>query len=461
MKNIRVDLSQGEMPTQWYNIVPDLEKYFGEPFPPPRGDKQLQFMAERALSKECLAQEMNRKDSWIDIPEEVLEKFILMGRPRPLYRVRPIEKYYDLPEGIKLFCKAEFYGGTTGSHKANTAIAQAYYAKKEGKRRIVTETGAGQWGTAVAYAAAQVSDPKDPMEVTIYWVRSVYDWKEGRLTFMEIYIGNSHKDKKVGIFASPSNNTSFGRKILKTNPKHPGSLSIAISEGMEDVKNDENAVYALGSVLNLVLLHQTIIGLETRLQLKKIGEFPTKIISCVGGGSNYGGIAIPFAGLDVLREGRDIDFVVAQTEVTPSLRDGKYKYDYCDHAHYTPQVMAYTLGSDIQPEPIKADGLRYHLAAPILSYLRHKGMIKKENIWVYPKDERIVIEAGALFIRLMGFPLAPESTYSFRAAIDEALKAKREGRKETILFEASGHGYMDMDAYRAVLARSEKTSLWI
>ena len=255
-------MSNEKIPKQWYNILPDLP----EPLPPPQGDLSI---LEKVMIKECLTQEFS-KERWIDIPEELQLLYQQIGRPRPLFRARNLEKLLDLPQGIELYYKSEFLS-PTGSHKVNTAIAQAYYAKKEGFERLVTETGAGQWGSALSFAARLVG-----LKATVYWVGAVYKWKEARRQLMELY--------GAEIFASPSQNTEVGRKLLKEDPEHPGSLSIAISEGLEDAEKDPGTVYSLGSVLNHVLMHQTIIGLETKKQLEKIDRYPDIIISCLRGG---------------------------------------------------------------------------------------------------------------------------------------------------------------------------------
>jgi tryptophan synthase beta chain len=341
-----------------------------------------------------------------------------------------LEKRLETP--ARLYYKAEFYS-PTGSHKVNTALAQCYYAKKEGYERVTTETGAGQWGTALAHAASLLG-----LKCTIYWVRAIYNWKVDRRNFMQL-LG-------ADVNASPSPKTEVGRALYEEDPNHPGSLGIAISEGIEDALKDPRAIYCLGSVLNHVLLHQTIIGLETKKQFEIFDDYPDVMISCLGGGSNFGGFILPFV-RDVLKEGRKIRFIAAQSLAAPNLQ-GEYRYDFADYAETTPLLKMYTLGHRIEMEPIKADGLRYHGCSPIISLLRHKGYI--ETV-AYPPDERYVFERARIFIEAEGYLPAPESAYSIACAIDEAIRCKESGERKTIAFNISGHGFMDMQGYREVL----------
>ena len=424
----QVILTQDEMPRRWYNILPDLP----EPLPPPKdpetGESRIKALPEFLLA-ECLKQEFSA-DRWIDIPEEILDLYFQAGRPRPLFRAVNLEKRLDTP--ARMYYKSEFYS-PTGSHKVNTALAQAYYAKKEGYERLTTETGAGQWGTALAYGASLVG-----LKCTVYWVRAVHNWKNDRRGFMQL-LG-------AEVYASPSNKTEFGKKLWGKNPNHPGSLGIAISEGIEDAQKDKKAIYCLGSVLNHVLMHQTIIGLETKKQLEKFDDYPDVVISCLGGGSNFGGFALPFMG-DRLTEGKKIKFIAAQSQAAPNLQ-GEYKYDFADHAEKTPLLKMYTLGHQKDMVPIKGDGLRYHGCSPILSLLRDKGYI---DTIAYPQDEKEVFEKAKVFIQAEGFLPAPESAYSVACAIDEAMRCKKTGEKKVIAFNISGHGFMDIPGYREVL----------
>lgn len=420
-------LDEGDLPSKWYNVVPDLP----EPLPPPRdADPGQSRMArlQRVLVKECLRQE-TATQRWIPIPEPVRELYLKAGRPRPLFRARRLEARLKTP--AQLYYKAEFMS-PTGSHKVNTALPQAWYAAEQGFRRITTETGAGQWGTAIAYAASLVG-----LEATIYWVRAVHDWKAQRRDLMRLYGAEVH--------ASPSPRTKVGRELLKKDPKHPGSLGIAVSEGLEDAESDRHAIYCLGSVLNHVLLHQTVVGLEVKAQFEKAGIEPDVMVSSLGGGSNFGGFTLPFLGDRAARE--RIRFVAAQSEVAANLQ-GQYRYDYADHAGLTPELKMYTLGHRKAMKPIRGDGLRYHACAPILSLFRHHGRI--ETV-AFPADEVHVFQRAGEFVRAEGFLPAPESAYSVALAIDEALRCKEAGEAKVIAFNVSGHGFMDMEAFREVL----------
>lgn len=420
-------LKEEDIPTKWYNILPDLP----EPLPGPRDDEKGEPRIKRlpqVLLKACLAQEFSEQ-RWIEIPEEILRLYFQAGRPRPLFRAKRLEKKLNTP--AKLYYKAEFYS-PTGSHKVNTALAQAWYAQQQGFERLTTETGAGQWGTALAYAASIVG-----LKTTIYWVRAVHDWKTQRRLFMKLY--------GAEVYPSPSNKTKVGRALLKKNKKHPGSLGIAVSEGLEAAESDDKAIYCLGSVLNHVLLHQTIIGLETQKQFEVFGDYPDIMISCLGGGSNFGGFTIPFLGEAV--KGKEIRFIAAQSQAAPNLQ-GVYKYDFADHAEITPQLKMYTIGHKKEMKPIKGDGLRYHAAAPIISLLRKHGYI---DTIAYPADEKYVFDRARTFIQTEGFLPAPESAYSIACAIDEAIKCKETKKKKTIAFNISGHGFMDMEGFQEVL----------
>ncbi len=422
-----VTLPEDERPTRWYNIQADLP----EPLPPPRdpekGPSRIKALPNLLL-RECLRQE-NSTQRWIDIPQEIQDLYRQAGRPRPLIRARRLEKRLGTP--ARLYYKAEFYS-PTGSHKVNTALAQAWYAKEEGYERLTTETGAGQWGTALAYAASLAG-----LKTTIYWVRAVHDWKTQRRQFMKLYGATVHP--------SPSKETAVGRALLAKDPHHPGALGIAVSEGLEDAQGDDHAIYCLGSVLNHVLLHQTIIGLETQRQFELAGEHPDVMISCLGGGSNFGGFTLPFLAEAI--HGKDIRFVAAQSAAAPNLQ-GEYRYDFADHAEMTPLLKMYTLGHQAEMTPVRGDGLRYHGCSPILSLLRHRGLI---DTIAYPTDERHVFERARTFVQTEGFLPAPESAYSIACAIDEALKCKESGEAKVIAFNVSGHGFMDMEGYAEVL----------
>lgn len=424
----QIVLTPDELPTKWYNIVPDIPGGLPPPKEPGDGESRMQALQKR-LVKECLMQEMSTS-RWIDIPEEVRELYIHAGRPRPLYRARRLEERLGLKKA-RIYYKREDLS-PTGSHKVNTAIAQAYYAAKEGKKTLVTETGAGQWGTALAYAASLLG-----LKTVVFWVRAVYDWKTERKLLMQMY--------GAKVYASPSDQTAFGRRLLSVDPKHPGSLGIAVSEGLEYTDFGEDRAYCLGSVLNHVLIHQSIIGLESIKQFEKTGDSPDLVIGCLGGGSNFGGIALPFLG-EVLQKKRECDFLAAQSEAAPNLVKGEYRYDYGDTAGHTPLLMMYTLGHETSMTPIKADGLRYHAAAPIISALRSKGFVRAV---AYPSDELAVFDAAKTFLETEGWLIAGESAHAVRAAIDEAKKAEAAGEEKCILANISGHGFLDIDAYRA------------
>lgn len=430
MKHVEINLLPEEIPRKWYNIIPDLPEKFPPPKDPEEGESRLKLLP-KILCPASLKQEMST-ERWIPIPEEVIELFLRAGRPRQLFRAVGLERALKLPDKIRLYYKSEFYS-PTGSHKVNTALAQLFFAKEQGYERVVTETGAGQWGSALAYAASLMG-----LKCTVFWVRAAHDLKPERMTLMKSF--------GAEILASPSNKTKVGKELLEKDSKHPGSLGIAISEGIEDVLNTEKSVYCVGSVLNHVLMHQTIIGLETMKQFEKIDDEPDIMTGCLGGGSNFGGFILPFAG-DVIKGKRKIRFVAAQSESAPSLVDGEYKYDFADHAEQTPLLKMFTLGHKHVGTPIFAEGLRYHATAPVMS------MLKKHNLLeavAYPNDEKLIFEAAKLFVENEGFLPAPESTYAVRAGIDEALKAKKENRECVIAMNISGHGFLDMQFYTKV-----------
>ncbi|MDI6805354.1 MAG: TrpB-like pyridoxal phosphate-dependent enzyme [Candidatus Bathyarchaeia archaeon] len=431
MEKNQINLPIDELPTKWYNIIPDLP----EPLPPPKepetGPSRMEFLG-KTMVHECLKQEMSN-ERWIPIPEEIRELYIQAGRPRPLYRAKRLEKYLRLKK-VRLYYKREDLS-PTGSHKVNTALAQAYYAAKEGKTTLVTETGAGQWGSALSYAAALMG-----IKCVIFWVRSVYNWKTDRRTLMKLM--------GAEVYASPSKETNIGKTLLAKDLNHQGSLGIAVSEGLEYAETREGSVYCLGSVLNHVLIHQSIIGLEAIKQFEIADDSPDLIIGCLGGGSNFGGIALPFAG-EVLQKKRQCEFLAAQSEAAPNLVKGEYRYDFGDVAEHTPLLKMYTLGHKTEMVPIKADGLRYHAAAPLISVLRHHNIVKAV---AYPADEKAIFEAARIFLQTEGWLAAPESSYAIRAGIDEALKAEKAGEEKVICMNISGHGFLDLQAYKEKLS---------
>ena len=431
MENNQITLSVDELPTKWYNIVPDLS----EPLPPPKepgtGPSRMEFLG-KTMVHECLGQEMST-ERWVPIPEEIRELYIQAGRPRPLYRAKRLEKHLGLKK-VRLYYKREDLS-PTGSHKVNTALAQAYYAAKEGKTTLVTETGAGQWGSALSYAATLMG-----LDCVVFWVRAVYDWKTDRRTLMKLM--------GAEVYASPSKETNTGQTLLAKNPNNQGSLGIAVSEGLEYAETHEGSVYCLGSVLNHVLIHQSIIGLEAIKQFELIDDSPDLIIGCLGGGSNFGGLALPFVG-EVMQKKRECKFLAAQSEAAPNLVKGEYRYDFGDVAEHTPLLKMYTLGHKTEMMPIKADGLRYHAAAPLISALRNNNIVKAV---AYPANEKAIFEAARTFMQTEGWLIAPESSYAVRAGIDEALKAEKNGEEKAICMNISGHGFLDLQAYREKLS---------
>ncbi|MGB9135126.1 MAG: TrpB-like pyridoxal phosphate-dependent enzyme [Candidatus Bathyarchaeia archaeon] len=428
----QVSLPVDMLPKMWYNVAADLP----EPLPPPKepedgGPSRMEFLG-RTMVGECLRQEMSG-ERWVPIPEEIRELYVQAGRPRPLYRARRLERRLGLKR-VRLYYKREDLS-PTGSHKVNTALAQAYYAAKEGKTVLVTETGAGQWGSALSYAARLMD-----LDCVVFWVRAVSSWKSDRRTFMKLLGATVHP--------SPSNETKVGQELLAKDANHPGSLGIAVSEGLEYASGHEGSVYCLGSVLNHVLVHQSVIGLEAIEQFKLADDEPDLVVGCLGGGSNFGGVALPFAG-EVLQGKRKCEFLAAQSEAAPNLVKGEYKYDFGDVAEQTPLLKMFTLGHKTEMVPIRADGLRYHAAAPLVSALRNSGLVKAV---AYPSDERVVFEAARQFFQCEGWLIAPESAYAVRAGVDEALKAEKKGEDKAILMNISGHGFLDLEAYRDKLS---------
>ena len=424
----QIVLTPDELPKSWYNIVPDIPGGLPPPKEPEDGESRMQALQKRLVG-ECLRQEVSTS-RWIDIPEEVRELYIHAGRPRPLYRAERLERRLGLKK-VRIYYKREDLS-PTGSHKVNTAIAQAYYAAKEGKTTLVTETGAGQWGTALSYAATLLG-----IKTEVFCVRAVYDWKTERKLLMQLY--------GAMVYPSPSDQTAFGRSLLSQDAKHPGSLGIAVSEGLEYTDLGKDRVYCLGSVLNHVLIHQSIIGLESIRQFEKVGDSPDLVVGCLGGGSNFGGVALPFLG-EVLQGKRECEFLAAQSEAAPNLVKGEYRYDFGDTAGHTPLLKMYTLGHETAMTPIKSDGLRYHAAAPIISALKSKGLVRAV---AYPSDEVAVFEAAKMFLETEGWLIAGESAHAVRAAIDEARRAESAREEKCILANISGHGFLDIDAYRS------------
>ncbi|WP_271629067.1 TrpB-like pyridoxal phosphate-dependent enzyme [Caldicellulosiruptor sp. DIB 104C] len=424
----KVFLTEDEIPHSWYNITADLKTPLDPPLDPSTKDLIDPSKLKAIFPEELIKQEM-ATEAFVPIPEEVLE-FYKQYRPTPLIRAKRLEKILNTP--AKIFYKYE--GATpSGSHKLNTAIPQAYYNKKEGIKRLATETGAGQWGSALAIACNFFG-----LDCTVYMVKVSYNQKPYRRILMETF--------GAKVIPSPSEFTEAGRKILAQDPNSPGSLGIAISEAVEDAATHPDTNYSLGSVLNHVILHQTIIGEEAKLQMEKIDEYPDIVIGCCGGGSNFAGISFPFL-RDKLRNGKNIRAIAVEPAACPTLTKGKYTYDYGDVAGLTPLLKMYTVGSQFVPPSIHAGGLRYHGDSPIVSRLYKDGIIEARAY-----KQREVFEAAVLFARSEGIIPAPESAHAIKAAIDEAIKAREEGVKKTILISLSGHGHFDLAAYEDYLS---------
>ncbi|MCS6830430.1 MAG: TrpB-like pyridoxal phosphate-dependent enzyme [bacterium] len=423
-------LSQADIPTHWYNILTDLP----EPLPPPlhpatqqpvTPDDMLPIFPENLVMQEF------SPERWVEIPQPVREVYALW-RPTPLLRAVRLEKALQTPAHI--YYKYEGVS-PAGSHKPNTAVAQAYYNKEAGIERLATETGAGQWGSALSLACRLFG-----LECTVYMVKVSYYQKPYRKMMMETW--------GATVYPSPSENTEYGRKLLQEDPDCPGSLGIAISEAIEDTVRSRNTKYSLGSVLNHVCMHQTVIGLESIKQMEMAGEEPDVIVGCVGGGSNFAGLAFPFVRLKITA-GKKYRVIAVEPSACPSMTKGELRYDFGDTAMTTPLLWMYTLGHDFMPPRIHAGGLRYHGMAPLVSHLYHLGLIEAV---AYPQTR--VFEAAVTFARTEGIIPAPESAHAVRAAIDEAIQAREAGEKKVILFNLSGHGLLDLTAYEAYLSGS-------
>lgn len=421
-------LPQSQIPKAWYNIAADLSIHIPPPLHPATQEPVTPDFLEVLFPRELILQEV-ATDRFVDIPEPVREIYRLW-RPTPLIRAVRLEKALDTPAHI--YFKYEGVS-PSGSHKPNTAVAQAFYNKVAGTKALTTETGAGQWGSALALAGNFFDIP-----VEVFMVKVSYNQKPYRRILMETY--------GAKVYASPTDRTEFGRKILAEDPENPGSLGIAISEAVEAAATSGGAKkYSLGSVLNHVLLHQTVIGLEALEQMDLAGEYPDVVIGCVGGGSNFAGLAFPFLQYN-LREGKSTRFVAVEPAAAPTLTKGPYAYDYGDTAKMAPIVKMHTLGHDFVPPPIHAGGLRYHGMAPLVSALVESGHIEPRAV-----HQRATFEAAVLFARTQGIVPAPESAHAVRVAIDEALDAKEKGEARVILFNLSGHGHFDLAAYDAYL----------
>ncbi len=430
MKNIpyRFYLTEEQMPKQWYNLRADMKE-----LPEPMLNPQTLKPATKedllpVFCEELVEQELNNEKRYYDIPDEILEMYRIY-RPSPLIRAYNLERVLDTP--AKIYYKFEG-NNTSGSHKLNSAIAQVYYAKKQGVKGLTTETGAGQWGTALAEACAYFKMP-----LTVFMVKGSYNQKPFRKTIMQTF--------GAEIIASPSNTTNVGRKILEKNPDTTGSLGCAISEAVEKAVTNDNHKYVLGSVLNQVVLHQSIIGLEAKKAMNILGEYPDIIIGCAGGGSNLGGLIAPYM-QDKLTGKANPRIIAVEPKSCPSLTRGKYEYDYCDTGKMTPLAKMYTLGCDFIPSPNHAGGLRYHGMSPIVSKLYYDGYMEATSA-----EQTEVFKSAVMFAKTETILPAPESSHAIKVAIDEAIKCKETGESKTILFGLTGTGYFDMSAYSSYI----------
>ncbi|MBS7619634.1 TrpB-like pyridoxal phosphate-dependent enzyme [Candidatus Bathyarchaeota archaeon] len=421
----KILLEEDHIPKNWYNILPDLPKPL-LPFIDPGTNKPVDpRKLEVIFSKELLRQEIS-KERFIHIPEEIRGVYRLW-RPTPLIRASRLEK--DLKTPARIYFKYEGVS-PTGSHKPNTAVAQVYYNMKEGTNRLTTETGAGQWGSALAFSGMLFD-----LDVIIYMVRVSYEQKPYRKLMMQLF--------GADVYSSPSKRTEIGRKILSEDPNSTGSLGIAISEAVEECLHSEATKYALGSVLNHVLMHQTVIGLEAKEQLSQADDYPNIVVGCVGGGSNFCGIAWPFYYDKIFGKApKQVELTAVEPTACPSMSHGEFLYDHGDTGRITPLIAMYTLGHNFVPDPIHAGGLRYHGVAPSLSLMVREGIV---NVLAYNQLE--VFSAAAQFLRSEGIIPAPESAHAIKAVIDEAIRCREKKEEKTMLFNLSGHGYFDMKAY--------------
>ncbi len=421
----KIYLEESEMPQAWYNVRADMTTKPAPLLNPATGEPMTAEQLEGVFCRELVAQELDNDSRYIPIPQEIRD-FYKMYRPSPLVRAYCLEEKLGTP--AKIYYKFEG-NNTSGSHKLNSAIAQAYYAKNQGLKGVTTETGAGQWGTALAMACGYLG-----LDCKVYMVKCSYEQKPFRREVMRTY--------GATVTPSPSPTTEVGRKILAEDPETTGSLGCAISEAVEDATTHEGYRYVLGSVLNQVLLHQSVVGLESKIALDKYGVVPDIIIGCAGGGSNLGGLISPFMG-EMLRGEREYKFIAVEPASCPSLTRGVYAYDFCDTGKVCPLAKMYTLGSGFIPSANHAGGLRYHGMSPVLSELYHEGLMEARSV-----EQTKVFEAAEYFARVEGILPAPESSHAIRVAIDEALRCKETGEEKTILFGLTGTGYFDLYAYQ-------------
>ena len=428
LTDTKITLSESDIPTHFYNIAPDLPTPMQPPLHPgtkqPIGPEDLAPIFPMELIKQEVSQE-----PWIEIPDEVRDIYRLY-RPTPMFRARALEEALDTPAHI--YYKSE-HVSPVGSHKLNTALMQAWANKQEGVKRLATETGAGQWGSALACACRLMG-----LECMVYMVRVSYDQKPYRRVMMRTY--------GADVVASPSTLTHAGRAILEKHPDSPGSLGVAISEAVEDAAGRDDTKYSLGSVLNHVLLHQTVIGLEAKKQMEIAGEYPDVLIGCHGGGSNFGGLVLPFV-RDKIKDGKaDLRVIAVEPGACATLTKGKREYDFGDTAGTTPLMMMHTLGHEFIPPPVHAGGLRYHGSAPLVSHLLNEGLVEAEAYF-----QGVTFESAVRFARCEGTIPAPETSHAVHSAIVHALRAKEEGKPTVILFNLSGHGHFDLASYQAYL----------
>ncbi|MDD5605242.1 MAG: TrpB-like pyridoxal phosphate-dependent enzyme [Dehalococcoidales bacterium] len=429
MERVKYILDEKDMPTSWYNILPDLPERLPDVLHPATKKPVTPQDLEPLFARELILQEFH-PESHVEIPEE-LQQIYRIWRPTPLIRARRLEKLLDTP--AKIFYKFEDVS-PAGSHKPNSAIAQAYYNKKEGIKRLTTETGAGQWGSALSMACMFFN-----LELKVYMVKVSFFQKPYRRLMMEAW--------GATCVPSPSLDTQSGREALAADPDSPGSLGLAISEAVEDAVSRDDTHYSLGSVLNHVILHQTIIGLEAKKQMEMADCYPDIVIGCVGGGTNFGGLAVPFVKDKIDGSHPGIQIVAVEPESCPSLTKGLYAYDFGDVSGLTPLLKMYTLGSRFMPPPVHAGGLRYHGMSPLVTHLLKLGLIEARSV-----PQVATFEAGIQFARSEGYISAPETNHAIRAGIDEAIKCRESGEAKTILIGHSGHGHFDMVSYDSYLS---------
>ncbi len=421
MSDIKILLNEADIPTHWYNVVADMPK---PPLPPlaPDGNPVTPEQMLAIFPGPLLEQEMSG-ERWIPIPEEVRQIY-KQWRPTPMFRARRLEQMLGTP--AKIYYKYEGVS-PAGSHKVNTSVPQAFFNKMVGITRLTTETGAGQWGSSIAFAGQMFG-----IEVRVYMVKVSYNQKPFRRSMMQTW--------GAEVFASPTDMTNAGKTALAADPNNPGSLGLAISEAVEEAASRKDTNYSLGSVLNHVCLHQTVIGLEAKKQFEKVGDYPDMVFACCGGGSNFAGTAFPF--LADKAAGKKVRLVAAEPSSCPSLTKGVYAYDFGDVSGYTPLMKMYTLGHDFMPPSIHAGGLRYHGDSPLVCQLYNEGLIEAVAV-----PQIATFDAGVQFARAEGIIPAPESCHAIRACIDEALRCKQSGEKKTLFFNLSGHGHFDMASY--------------